>query len=86
MQEKSYNTEIPGSGFDKSLLPRALLKTWSQEPSRNIYELKKQRVRYRVRNARETEVRQGRETDREEGQREKQMSEGWPGDWSREIS
>lgn len=51
-----------------------------QEASGDIYELKNQRVRYRVRNATETEVRQGRDRDREEGQRRKWMSEGWPGD------
>lgn len=53
-------------------------KTWSQEASGDIYELKKQR--YRDKNATETEVRQGRDRDREEGQRRKGMNEGWPGD------
>lgn len=79
-QEESQNIEITDFGFDKSLLPRALPKTWSQEASGDIYELKKQR--YRDKNATETEVRQGRDRDREEGQRRKGMNEGWPGDQS----
>lgn len=76
VQQESQDIEIAASVFDKSLLPRALPKAW--EATGDMCELKKQR--HRDRNASETEVRQGRETQMGRRAEEKpRMSEGWPG-------